>query len=407
MRGVVFPYSRAGARPRMILGLGRADRRGDRRHPGDRRRRRTSSFNIFATGTRWPAGSRPQYQGAGTDSRSSSLVYLAVILLVFSLVVNVVAQMIVRRGRLPAGARMSVQAEPATRSGAERLRRRRIVNASIEVLATLAALLAVAVLVIVVVSVLQEGHRRDQPRLLHEADVQPASASAGSQSGIANAIVGSARHRLPRRPDGAARRHPGGDLPQRVRAAASAAPLQLALDVLNGIPAIVIGIFVFVLLVARAAGRARSRRAFALAILMLPLVARSTQEVLALVPTSLREGSLALGAARWRTTLSVVLPQAVGGIITGATLATARVAGETAPLLFTSSLVGNDVNSSPTSRSASMPVCSSSSRVRAGRPEAPRAGLGDRARPDRLRPRRQHLAALHRARSRRRRTGRR
>ena len=73
---------------------------------------------------------------------------------------------------------------------------------------------------------------------------------------------------------------------------------------------------------------------------MLPLVARSTQEVLPLVPNSLREASLALGAAKWRTTLSVVLPQAVGGIVTGATLATARVAGETAPLLFTSSLVG-------------------------------------------------------------------
>ena len=77
---------------------------------------------------------------------------------------------------------------------------------------------------------------------------------------------------------------------------------------------------------------------------MLPLVARSTQEVLALVPNSLREGSLALGAPKWRTTLSIVLPQAVGGIITGATLATARVAGETAPLLFTSSLVGTQTS---------------------------------------------------------------
>ena len=75
---------------------------------------------------------------------------------------------------------------------------------------------------------------------------------------------------------------------------------------------------------------------------MLPLVARTTQEVLALVPDSLREASLALGAAKWRTTLSVVLPQTVGGIVTGATLATARIAGETAPLLFTPRSSGDE-----------------------------------------------------------------
>jgi phosphate transport system permease protein len=77
---------------------------------------------------------------------------------------------------------------------------------------------------------------------------------------------------------------------------------------------------------------------------MLPLVARATQEVLALVPDSLREASLALGAAKWRTTLSIVLPQTIGGIVTGATLATARIAGETAPILFTSSLAGNAIS---------------------------------------------------------------
>ncbi len=86
-------------------------------------------------------------------------------------------------------------------------------------------------------------------------------------------------------------------------------PLTLALDVLNGVPAIVIGIFVFVLLVV-GHGQSALRASFALAILMLPLVARSTQEVLALVPNSMREASLALGAAKWRTTLSIVLPQA-------------------------------------------------------------------------------------------------
>ena len=131
--------------------------------------------------------------------------------------------------------------------------------------------------------------------------------------------------------------------------------LTMALDVLNGVPAIVVGIFVFVFLVV-GHGQTALKAGFALSILMLPMVARSTQEVLALVPDSLREASLALGAPKWRTTLSVVLPQTIGGIVTGATLATARVAGETAPLLFTSSLVGNEVNTNPTEALASIPM---------------------------------------------------
>ena len=78
------------------------------------------------------------------------------------------------------------------------------------------------------------------------------------------------------------------------------------------------------------------RAPFALAVIMLPLVARSTIEVLALVPNSLREAALGVGAPRWRTTLGIVLPQTIGGILTGAMLAVARVAGETAPLLLVS-----------------------------------------------------------------------
>jgi phosphate transport system permease protein len=89
---------------------------------------------------------------------------------------------------------------------------------------------------------------------------------------------------------------------------------------------------------------------------MLPLVARSTIEVLLLVPRALREASLALGDARWRTTLSIVLPQTIGGIITGAVLAVARVAGETAPLLFTSSLVGTQVHWNPHHALQTVPV---------------------------------------------------
>jgi phosphate transport system permease protein len=105
-------------------------------------------------------------------------------------------------------------------------------------------------------------------------------------------------------------------------------------------------------------GRGQSGLAggFALSILMIPLVARATQETLALVPNATREASLALGVSRWRTTLSVVLPQTIGGIVTGTTLAVARVAGETAPLLFTSSLVADDLRADPRQALATIPL---------------------------------------------------
>src|SRR5207247_2296579 len=112
------------------------------------------------------------------------------------------------------------------------------------------------------------------------------------------------------------------------------------LDILNGIPAIVVGIFIFGLLVV-GNGQSAIYASLSLAILMLPLISRATQEVLALVPRALREASLALGVPRWRTVYSIVLPTAIGGILTGVVLAVARVAGETAPLLFTSSLASN------------------------------------------------------------------
>ncbi|MHB8470385.1 MAG: phosphate ABC transporter permease PstA [Gaiellaceae bacterium] len=129
----------------------------------------------------------------------------------------------------------------------------------------------------------------------------------------------------------------------------------LALDVLAGVPAIVIGIFVFGLLVA-GSGQSGVKGAFALACLMLPFVARTTIEVLALVPNSLREASLALGVPQWRTTLSIVLPRAIGGILTGTGLAVARVAGETAPLLFTSSIAGTQTSWNPLHALQTIPV---------------------------------------------------
>lgn len=106
-------------------------------------------------------------------------------------------------------------------------------------------------------------------------------------------------------------------------------------DVLSGVPSIAIGLFVYVLVVVPMGSFSAIAGAIALAILMLPLVVRTTEEMLRLVPSSLREGGLALGLPRWRVVLSVLLPAAAGGVVTGTLLSIARIIGETAPLLFT------------------------------------------------------------------------
>jgi phosphate transport system permease protein len=138
--------------------------------------------------------------------------------------------------------------------------------------------------------------------------------------------------------------------------------VRLWLDVLNGFPSIVIGIFVFALCVKVklpliGIGHHQSAIAggLALAIIMLPLVSRSTMEVLTLVPNELREASYALGVSKWQTVVRVVLPTSFGGILTGTTLAVARAAGETAPLLFTCTLAGQLVDWNPTHSVQSIP----------------------------------------------------
>jgi phosphate transport system permease protein len=111
-------------------------------------------------------------------------------------------------------------------------------------------------------------------------------------------------------------------------------------DVMTGVPSIVFGLFVYItLVVGLGVGFAGWKGAIALALLMLPVVTRSAEVVLLLVPDSLREAALALGAPRWRVVARVVLPTALPGLVTGSLLAIARAAGETAPLLFTVTIV--------------------------------------------------------------------
>lgn len=111
--------------------------------------------------------------------------------------------------------------------------------------------------------------------------------------------------------------------------------IKFVTDVLSGIPSIVIGIFAYTIVVMPMGGFSALSGGIALGIIMIPTVIRITEEMLKLVPQSIREASLALGISRWKTTLNIVLKTAMSGIITGILLAIARIAGETAPLLFT------------------------------------------------------------------------
>ena len=218
------------------------------------------------------------------------------------------------------------------------LRRRRIVEKIFGVLAIGSAVLASAILVVVLGTLVYKGFSAlsidffTKPRPLF-----------GEKGGIADALIGSALI------VGMAMLMA---IPTAVLVAIYmseyagpkvARGLKIVLDVLNGVPAIVVGIFVFGILVV-GHGQSAIYGAFALAILMLPMVARATQEILEVVPRSLRDASFALGVTKWRTTWSIVLPAAIGGILTGVVIAVARVAGETAPLLFTTSIAANQIS---------------------------------------------------------------
>jgi phosphate transport system permease protein len=114
-----------------------------------------------------------------------------------------------------------------------------------------------------------------------------------------------------------------------------AVTIRFTADILSGVPSIVVGVFVYAIMVVPMRSYSALSAGVALAIIMVPVVARTAEESLRLVPNSMREAALALGITRWRAVVGVVIPGAMTGIITGIMLAVARIAGETAPLLFT------------------------------------------------------------------------
>jgi phosphate transport system permease protein len=123
----------------------------------------------------------------------------------------------------------------------------------------------------------------------------------------------------------------------------STRPVQLVMDVMNGLPSIIVAVFVYALLIEGTGGKQAGWKAsLALSIIMIPLIARGTQEVLRLVPGHQREAADALGVARWRGVISIILPAALPGIVTATLLSVARAAGETAPVLLLSSFAKGD-----------------------------------------------------------------
>lgn len=216
-------------------------------------------------------------------------------------------------------------------SGRQHYRRRGVMNALMLGLTGLAALVAVAPLVWIAAFVTQQGVSYLSLDFFTHMPT-PVGVAGG---GVANALVGSAitvgLASLMAIPVGLLTAiyvayNPNTKLGVAVR---------FGTDVLSGVPSVVVGIFAYTVVVLRMGHFSALAGGFALAIIMLPTVVRTTEEMIKLVPGNLREGSLALGASEWKTSFQVVLPAALSGVVTGVMLGVARVAGEAAPMLFT------------------------------------------------------------------------
>jgi len=234
-----------------------------------------------------------------------------------------------------------------------RTRRRRRINVLMVGVCSAAALLAVGMLALIVFTVVIHGFKAINLDFFTKPTPQ-LGVGQSEGAGVANAIVGS----LIIVGIATAIALPIGVLvaifTSEFAGARASQFIRLTLDILNGIPSVVVGIFVFGLLVV-GHGQAAWIAGVALAIIEVPLIARSTQEVLGLVPSSLRDASAALGARKWKTVVKVVIPSSLGGIVTGTLLAIARVAGETAPIIFVSPLAANVVTWDPSQALFTLP----------------------------------------------------
>ncbi|HEY6245391.1 MAG TPA: phosphate ABC transporter permease PstA [Pyrinomonadaceae bacterium] len=209
-------------------------------------------------------------------------------------------------------------------------RMRRVTSAIMTTLTGLCTLLAIGILLIILSYIAYRGIGSLSFRFLVDSP-RP----VGEGGGIGNAILGSVVLLMLSSAFGLPLGIAVGIYLSEIGKGRFAGAIRFLVDTLTGIPSIVTGVFVYAILVLPMRHFSAFAGGVSLALIMIPIVARTTEEMLKLVPHSLREGALALGAPQWRVTLGVVLPAAASGIATGAMLAIARVSGETAPLLFT------------------------------------------------------------------------
>jgi phosphate transport system permease protein len=208
---------------------------------------------------------------------------------------------------------------------------RRFVNTSMFAITGLCTLLTVSVLFFILGSLIYHGGRS-----LNWAFFVKLPAPVGeSGGGMANAIVGTGKLLLLTVLIGVPAGFIGGVYLSEFGGAAFSSVVRYTADLLNGVPSIVIGILVWTLVVQRTRQFSTLAGGIALSLMVIPITLRSTEQFLRAVPQPLREGALALGATQWKTVVTVVIPAAMRGILTGTILGIARVAGETAPLLFT------------------------------------------------------------------------
>lgn len=229
--------------------------------------------------------------------------------------------------------------------------RRRVVNGVMLSLLSGAAIIATLPLILIIFHLLKNGMSSMQLSFFTNIPAPPGRTGGG----MANAIVGTSiligLACLFGLPVGIG----AGLYLSEYRGSRLATAVRFLCDVLNGLPSIVIGIFAWELLVRPIGHFSALAGAVALAAMMIPLLTRTTEEMIRTVPNALREAALALGYPRWRTSMAIVLRTALPGIVTGALVAIARIGGETAPLLFTS--FGNHFWSlSPAAPIAALPL---------------------------------------------------
>jgi phosphate transport system permease protein len=217
------------------------------------------------------------------------------------------------------------------RSSKSRQRRRKTVNAIMLAYAGLATAIVVVPLIWILAYVVKAGLPAINPAFFTQLPT-PVGVAGG---GLANALVGS----LITVGLGALIAAPVGVLTGIYAATNPNTKLGLLIrfgtDVISGVPSIVMGIFAYTLVVLPQRHFSALSAGIVLSFIMVPTIVRTTEEMIKLVPNSLREGSLALGAAEWKTSASIILPAALNGVLTGLMLAIARAAGEAAPMLFT------------------------------------------------------------------------